>query len=358
MTQLLLIRHAVNDFVKTGKLAGWTPEVHLNDEGKAQAAALGLRLAKTKIHAIYTSPLERTVETAQAVVAHHPELTLQLLEDIGEVRYGAWQGGELSKLSQRKRWRFVQGIPSRVEFPGGETMRGAQFRAVNAIEAIVEHHPRQTVAVVSHSDVIKMIVAHYLGMHLDLFQRIEISPASLTVLAIHGGRPAIVQINETAYLPEKKDDRDSRPVRSVTIGAIGQPGERAFYLQTQREGEDETPGELVTLALEKTQVGILAEEIHNLLDELAARQPPLAPAQASEAPELQSPESVRFRAGKFGLQYNAQRDLISVEIEELIGADQGTPAVFQLWATRPQIQTLGETALRVVRAGRRESEPT
>src|SRR5947199_308847 len=92
MTEFLLIRHAVNDFVKTGKLAGWTPEVHLNEDGKAQAAALGVRLANEKIHALYSSPLERTVETAQAVLEHHPDLQLQLLDDIGEVRYGAWQG--------------------------------------------------------------------------------------------------------------------------------------------------------------------------------------------------------------------------------------------------------------------------
>src|SRR5262245_47557358 len=128
MTQLLLIRHAINEYVKTGKLAGWTPEVHLNDEGRAQAAALGLRLAKSGIDAIYSSPLERTVETAQAVIEHHAELNLHLLEDIGEVRYGAWQGQELGKLAQRKLWRMVQGIPSRVQFPDGETMRAAQFR--------------------------------------------------------------------------------------------------------------------------------------------------------------------------------------------------------------------------------------
>src|SRR5258706_16030949 len=157
MTELLLIRHAVNDFVKTGKLAGWTPEVHLNEEGKAQAAALGLRLAKTKIDAIYTSPLERTVETAQAVIAHQPNLELQYLEAVGEVRYGAWQGAELSKLYQRKVWHMVQFTPSRVQFHGGETIREAQFRAVNAIEALIEKHPRQTVAVVSHSDMIKLV---------------------------------------------------------------------------------------------------------------------------------------------------------------------------------------------------------
>jgi probable phosphomutase (TIGR03848 family) len=206
-----LIRHAVNDFVKTGKLAGWTPEVHLNDDGRAQAAALGQRLANVTIDAIYSSPLERTVETAQAVIEHHPELPLQLLDAVGEVRYGAWQGEEISKLAQRKLWRVVQAFPSRVRFPDGETMREAQMRAVNALESLTIRHPRQRVAVVSHSDVIKMIVAHYLGLHLDLFQRIEISPASLTIIHMAASRPTIVQVNETSYLPlpSKKDTDES-----------------------------------------------------------------------------------------------------------------------------------------------------
>ncbi|MFN8418445.1 MAG: histidine phosphatase family protein [Anaerolineae bacterium] len=111
MTEFLLIRHAVNDYVKTGKLAGWTPGVHLNDEGRAQAVALGQRLASTKIDALYASPLERTVETAQAVLEHHPDLTLQLLEEVGEVRYGDWQGAELNKLYRRKQWLMVQAFP-------------------------------------------------------------------------------------------------------------------------------------------------------------------------------------------------------------------------------------------------------
>src|SRR5436190_14702324 len=154
MTQLLLIRHAVNDYVKTNRMAGWTPGVHLNEEGHAQAAALGLRLASTRIHAIYASPLERTVETAQAVLQHHPDLTLQLLEEVGEVRYGDWTGQEIRKLAQRKMWRIIQHFPSRAYFPNGETMRDAQLRAVNALDRLVQQHPRQTVAVVSHSDVI------------------------------------------------------------------------------------------------------------------------------------------------------------------------------------------------------------
>ncbi len=210
MTEFLLIRHAVNDFVKTGKLAGWTPDVHLNEDGRAQAAALGTRLATVKINALYSSPLERTVETAQAVIEHHPGLQLQLLDSLGEVRYGAWQGEEISKLAQRKLWRVVQAFPSRVRFPDGESMREAQMRAVNALETLTIKHPRASVAVVSHSDVIKMIVAHYLGMHLDLFQRIEISPASLTIIHMGAGRPTIVQVNETSYLPppSKKEKQE------------------------------------------------------------------------------------------------------------------------------------------------------
>src|SRR5205814_826915 len=107
-----------------------------------------------------------------------------------------------------KLWRIVQAYPSRVQFPNGETMRDAQMRVVNAIELLVEKHPRATVAVVSHSDIIKMIVTHYLGLHLDLFQRIEISPASLTIIALGYGRPTIVQVNETSYLPQKKDEKE------------------------------------------------------------------------------------------------------------------------------------------------------
>ncbi|NJL93442.1 MAG: hypothetical protein HC915_06785 [Anaerolineae bacterium] len=156
MTTILLIRHAVNDWVKTGKLAGWTPGVHLNELGQAQAEALGERLAKTRLHAIYTSPLERTVETAEAIAKHHPHLQLQHLENVGEVRYGAWQGQSLARLRRFKLWYNVQHHPIRVRFPEGETMRAAQARIVDALEMLYARHPRQTVVVVSHSDIIKM----------------------------------------------------------------------------------------------------------------------------------------------------------------------------------------------------------
>lgn len=209
MTNFLLIRHAVNDWVKTGKLAGWTPEVHLNDLGHAQAAALGERLATTTIHAIYTSPLERTVETAQAIAAHQPKARFETWDAIGEVGYGAWQGKKLSQLRRQKMWANVVNYPTRVQFPDGETMRGAQARAVDAIETLYKRHPRQTIAIVSHSDLIKMMVAHYLGVHLDLFQRIVISPASITILQLGSGMPFLQVINDTSHNPKDHPENSS-----------------------------------------------------------------------------------------------------------------------------------------------------
>lgn len=209
MTEFLLIRHATNTFVSTGRLAGWTPGVSLNDDGRAQAAALGERLAPVKLAAIYSSPLERTVETAEAIARHHPQLAVQPLEDVGEVRYGEWQGARLSRLRKEKLWETVQSYPSRVQFPGGETIRQAQARAVDALEQLVLAHPKERIVVVSHSDVIKLVVAHYLGAHIDFFQRIEISPASVTTIVLGANRPHIVCVNDTCHLP-----RRSPPPRS------------------------------------------------------------------------------------------------------------------------------------------------
>lgn len=207
MTQILLIRHAVNDFVKTGKLAGWTPEVHLNDEGKAQAEALGKRLAEVPITQIYASPLERTMETAASVQQHHPKLQIQPNEAIGEVRYGDWEGKEISVLQKRKMWHVVQEYPSRAYFPNGETMRGVQIRAVNEIERLAAQHPRELVAVVSHADLIKMILAHFLGMHLDAFQRIVVSPASISTLMLGYGRPYIGTMNDVAHIAQMEREK-------------------------------------------------------------------------------------------------------------------------------------------------------
>lgn len=207
MTQILLIRHAVNDFVKTGKLAGWTPDVHLNEEGKAQAEALGKRLADAAIKHLYASPLERTMETAEAIRTFHPHLQIQVTHELGEVRYGDWEGKSIAALQSRKMWHLVQEYPSRAYFPNGETMRGAQMRAVNAVEEISSAHPRELVVIVSHADLIKMVLAHYLGMHLDNFQRIVVSPASINSLMLGYGRPYIGTTNDVGHLLELERER-------------------------------------------------------------------------------------------------------------------------------------------------------
>ncbi|MCU0498719.1 MAG: MSMEG_4193 family putative phosphomutase [Anaerolineae bacterium] len=206
MTTFLLVRHAVNDFVKTGKLAGWTPGVHLNDEGKAQAEALGLRLKEVPIDHLYASPLERTMETAAAIQQHHPHLMIQTNTALGEVRYGDWEGMSIASLRGRKMWAVVQEYPSRAEFPNGETMRGVQVRAVDEIERLRVQHPAQIVVVVSHADVIKMVLAHYLGMHLDNFQRIHVSPASISTIDLAHGRPYVQQMNDVTHLMQVKRD--------------------------------------------------------------------------------------------------------------------------------------------------------
>lgn len=209
MTTIMLIRHAENDFVKTGRLAGWTPGVHLNEHGKLQAEALGQRLADVPIKQLYSSPLERTVETAQAIQQHQPHLTIQHNTEIGEVRYGDWEGKSIASLSTRKMWQVVQEYPSRAVFPNGETMRGVQTRAVNEIERLVTKHPREMVAIVSHADLIKMVLAHYLGMHLDVFQRIVVSPASISIMNLGHSRPFVAVMNDTAHLKNIKSGTPS-----------------------------------------------------------------------------------------------------------------------------------------------------
>ena len=216
MTELLLIRHAVNDYVKTGRLAGWTPGVHLNDEGRAQAEALAQRLDGLPIHAIYSSPLDRALETAEPI-ARARQLTIRVVQGVGEVNYGEWTGGELKELAKHELWPIIQFVPSRARFPSGEGIATMQARAVEQCEALCRAHPEEVVAVVSHADVIKAIVAHYLGLHLDLFQRIDIAPASLTWLHLGKGTPRVVVLNDTGSVP-RPPERKAEPAAAAEKG--------------------------------------------------------------------------------------------------------------------------------------------
>lgn len=206
MTLILLIRHAQNEWVRSGRLAGWTPGVHLNEEGRRQAEALGERLATAKLRAIYSSPLERAVETAEAIAQHNADLKVTIEKEIGEVDYGEWTGMPLRKLRRWRLWKVVQQYPSGAEFPAGESLRAMQFRTVGAIERIAEQNPGATVAVVTHADVIRVVFAHYAGIHLDLFQRLMIAPASITAISLHQMGPYILRMNDTSHYETRKDD--------------------------------------------------------------------------------------------------------------------------------------------------------
>jgi probable phosphoglycerate mutase len=213
MAYILLIRHGQNDWVNKRRLAGWTPGVHLNEEGRSQAEQLSDRLSSLPLKAIYSSPLERCIETA-AFLAHPHGLEVVELDDIGEVHYGDWQGKKIKKLAKKKRkWYAVQHFPSRFRFPGGESLTEVQKRAVTEVERLNLLHEKELIAVVSHADVIKLILAHYLGMHIDLFQRIVVSPASVSSLMLSESGPVrVLRINDDGpiRLPSKdKEEQDS-----------------------------------------------------------------------------------------------------------------------------------------------------
>ena len=209
MALIFLIRHGENEYTRTGKLAGWTKGVSLNEAGQKQAQALAERLKHLPFKHIYSSPLERARETA-APLAEALRLKVEVREGLGELVYGEWTGKSLKVLARKKLWRVVQGLPSAMQFPAGETMRGAQLRLVDALERIARDHPKDLLAVFSHSDPIKLAVAFYLGMPLDLFQRLQIQTCSVTVLRLGQGAPSLVKLNDTGPF-EAPRPRGRRP---------------------------------------------------------------------------------------------------------------------------------------------------
>ena len=215
MATIILVRHGENDWSKNNKLAGWLPGVHLNETGHRQAEAVAQRLAALPIKAVYSSPLTRCVETA-AYIADTHRLSVQHLEEIGEVRYGEWEGKKISKLARKPMWHAVQFFPSRARFPGGETLGETQFRAVTALEETAARHEKEMIVVVSHADVIRLLLAHYLGVHIDLFQRLVIAPASVSILALSpGGLVRVLRLNDDGPLhapttPDAKPPKDKK----------------------------------------------------------------------------------------------------------------------------------------------------
>lgn len=229
MTTILLVRHGENDWVKKHRLAGWIDGIHLNENGRQQAAAAAERLAALPIKAIYCSPVLRCRETAD-FIANSQDLPVNLLEEIGEVRYGKWEGKKIKKLAKKKKWFTVQFFPSRMQFPGGDTLRGVQTRGVDAIETLAQtHDDKDIIVVVSHADLIKLVLAHYLGVHIDLFQRIMVSPASVSMLHLaKNGVVRVGRINDDGPLkppppPEAKEEHKAETAKAGKVATVVSP---------------------------------------------------------------------------------------------------------------------------------------
>jgi probable phosphoglycerate mutase len=215
VTRLVLARHAVT--AQTGPLlSGRQPGIDLSEDGVKQAEALAERLADLPVAAVYASPIERTTQTARRVAERH-HLSVQSLEGVLEADYGEWTGQKLAELAKTDLWKVVQRAPSRAAFPGGESLAAMQARMVAALDTVVAAHPGELVVVVSHADPIKAAVAHYTGVHLDLFQRIVVAPASVTAFVFSAEGVALVKCNDTGTLDELRPPKSQpSPAREAT----------------------------------------------------------------------------------------------------------------------------------------------
>jgi probable phosphoglycerate mutase len=193
MTKFLLIRHASHDYLGKG-IASWLPGVHLNAQGREEAGMLADALAGTRMDALYSSPLERTMETAR-VIAARVGVAVEEREAFGEVRFGEWTDASFAELDKDPRWRAYNRFRSATRAPGGEMMIEVQSRVVVEMERIRAERPGATEAVVSHGDTIKAAVMHYAGIAMDFLQRIEISPASVSVVEIADWGPKLTALN-------------------------------------------------------------------------------------------------------------------------------------------------------------------
>jgi probable phosphomutase (TIGR03848 family) len=198
MTTFLLIRHAMNPYVGRA-LAGHKPGVHLDEQGRAQAQELSHRLRDTRIDALYSSPLERALETAEPLaiargltVHHRPRLI--------EIGLGEWTGHEFAEIDDQPHWRRFNSFRSSTRIPGGELMTEVQTRIVDEMEELRRHHPDGAVALFSHADVIKCAVMFYAGAPIDFMHRFEISPASVSIIKLADWGAQLHTVNDTGSI--------------------------------------------------------------------------------------------------------------------------------------------------------------
>ncbi len=228
MATVLLVRHGRTTANSAGILAGRSPGVYLDELGRGQAERTGARVADVPLVRVVSSPLERCRETAQAILdpqSPSPELVIE--EAITECDYGSWQGRELKELADEPLWSTVQSQPSAAAFPDGESLAAMQARAVAGVRRLdaeieSEHGPGAVWAAVSHGDIIKSVLADALGMHLDLFQRLHVDPASVSIIRYGPHRPDVVCSNSSAgdlgWL------RSTAPGSDAAVGGGSGPG--------------------------------------------------------------------------------------------------------------------------------------
>jgi probable phosphoglycerate mutase len=190
---VLLIRHATNPYVGKG-LTGWLPGVSLDATGRGEADQLAVRLERIPLAALYSSPLERAIETAEPV-ARMKNLEIAESSDLGEIHFGEWQGKSFAEIETHESWSRFNAYRSATRAPGGELMLETQARIIRGLHRIADSHPGQTVAAFSHADAIKAALMHFLGIPLDFHLRLEILPASITIVEFGPHFPVVRAIN-------------------------------------------------------------------------------------------------------------------------------------------------------------------
>ena len=245
MATVILARHGRTAANASGVLAGRGKGVHLDDEGVEQSRAAAERLGGLPLAAVVTSPLERCRETA-VEIAHRQPVGLKPVTErrLLECDYGSWTGRDLKSLAKEPSWATVQAHPSAAAFPDGETLAGMSARAVAAVRdwnqrVEQEHGPDAVWLAVTHGDVVKAILADALGLHLDLFQRLVVDPASLSVVRYTAVRPFVLTVNSVAgdlsgLRPPAKRRRRSGGAGDAAVG--GGTGEMRQPRRTTRRG--------------------------------------------------------------------------------------------------------------------------
>ncbi|MEW1904982.1 histidine phosphatase family protein [Streptomyces sp. NPDC086147] len=202
MATLILVRHGRSTANTSGLLAGRTSGIALDERGATQAAALPGRLADVPLAAAVSSPLQRCRETLRPLLDARPDLPLHVEDRINECDYGDWSGRKLAELNDEPLMEVVQAHASAAAFPGGESMRAMQNRAVEAVRdwnarIEAEHGEDACYLMCSHGDIVKSLVADALGLHLDLFQRVQVDPCSVTVIRYTRLRPFLLRLGDT-----------------------------------------------------------------------------------------------------------------------------------------------------------------